>query len=330
MIAVEKGSHCGIYPMVSVIIPVKNEAKRIVACLESILATDYPKNCYEIILVDNGSTDDTAQIATGLGVKVFVRPELTISGLRNFGASVAVGEILAFVDADIVVSKNWLPSVVNCINHSDDIGCVGCVPSPPAEYGWVAGTWWLLEQPPGTDSGDQVGWLPSANIAVKKRAFESVGGFDTSLVTCEDVDFCYRLGTKYKIVYCREMGAIHCGAIRSLAELFRKELWRGGSNYAGVKIHGIRIDELPSLLLPIYYLVLAIGFILSIISSNWGLLTVNLICWFLPPIIKSYLAASRNSKLNLFPEMVSCYLVYCLARSAALLDWVIGKGRRRK
>jgi glycosyltransferase involved in cell wall biosynthesis len=330
MIPVQKDSRNEKYPMVSIIIPAKNEAWGITACLESLLATHYPKDCYEIILVDNGSTDDTAQTATGLGVKVYVRPELTISGLRNFGASVAVGEILAFIDADIVVSRDWLSSVVNRINHGDEIGCVGCLPSPPEGYGWVTESWWLLQLRAGVNSGEEVSWLPSANFAVKKEAFESVGGFNTSLVTCEDVDFCYRLGVKYKMVHCSEMEATHYGEIKSLKELFRKERWRGGSNYAGVKVHGFRIDELPSLLLPIYYVVLALSFIIAAITWNWGLLGVNIIGWFLPPIIKSYWAAARNSKFNLFHKMVLCYLVYCLARSAALLDWVIGKGRRRK
>jgi hypothetical protein len=163
------------------------------------------------------------------------------------------------------------------------------------------------------------------NMVVKKEAYELVKGFNPDLVTCEDVDFSYRLGAKYKIIYCKSMQAIHYGEPKSLRELFKKERWRGTSNYDGIKVHGFRMDELPSLLLPIYYLVLGVWLILSIISSNWGLLTVNLICWFLPPIVKSYLAATGNSKFNLFHKMVLCYLVYCLARSAALLDWVVRK-----
>ena len=129
----------------------------------------------------------------------------------------------------------------------------------------------------------------------------SLRGFNPDLVTCEDVDFCYRLGAKYKIVYCKDMEAIHYGEPKSLRELFKKERWRGTSNYDGIKVHGFRIDELPSLLLPIYYVILAVFFIFAAITCRWGFLTINVICWFLPPIIKSYLAASRNSKFNLFP-----------------------------
>ena len=325
MIAVEKSSYNETYPMVSVIIPVKNEAKRIVACLESILSINYPKERYEIILVDNGSTDETGQVGKSYGAKVFVHPELTISGLRNVGASAALGSLLGFIDADVIISKDWLTSAINCLNRSPDTGCVGCYPFPPEQNGWVTKSWWFLQIPKSFKSEEEVNWLPSMNIVVKKEAYELVKGFNPDLVTCEDVDFCYRLGAKYKIVYCKEMEAIHYGEPKSLRELFKKERWRGTSNYDGIKVHGFRMDELPSLLLPIYYLVLAVWLILSIISSNWGLLTVNLICWFLPPIIKSYLAAARNSKFSLFHKMVLCYLVYCLARSAALLDWVVRK-----
>ena len=330
MIPIQEDSHNETYPMVSVIIPAKNEANNLTRCLKSLTNIDYPKECFEIILVDNGSTDNTVQIAEDYGVRALIHPELRISGLRNVGASVAGGGLLAFVDADVVVSKDWLSSAVGCLNRNPGAGCVGSFPLPPDESGWVAKSWWFLQIPKSVRSDEQVNWLPSMNIVVRKEAFEFVRGFNPNLITSEDVDFCYRLGSKYKIVYCHKMEAIHYGEPKSLNELFKKERWRGTSNYDGLRVHGFRIDELPSLLLPIYYLVLTVSFIIAAITCRWGFLTLNVICWFVPPAIKSYLAASRNSKFNLFPEMILCYLVYCLARSAALLDWVIGKGRHRK
>jgi len=325
MIAVEQGSHNETYPMVSVIIPVKNEAKRIVACLESILTINYPQERYEIILVDNGSTDETGQIGKSYGAKVLAHPELTISGLRNVGASAALGSLLAFIDADVIISKDWLTAAIDCLNRSPDTGCVGCYPSPPEQNGWVTRSWWFLQIPKSIKSEGEVNWLPSMNMVVRKEAYELVGGFNPSLITCEDVDFCYRLGARYKIIYCNSMQAIHYGEPKSLRELFKKERWRGTSNYDGIKVHGFRMDELPSLLLPIYYVILAFFFIFTAITCRWWLMTLNIMCWFLPPIIKGYLAAARNSKSSLFHKMVLCYLVYCLARSAALIDWVVRK-----
>ena len=325
MIAVEKSSYNETYPMVSIIIPVKNEAKRIVACLESILSINYPKERYEIILVDNGSTDETGQVGKSYGAKVFVHPELTISGLRNVGASAALGSLLGFIDADVIISKDWLTSAINCLNRSPDTGCVGCYPFPPEQNGWVAKSWWFLQIPKNFESDEEVNWLPSMNMVVKKEAYELVKGFNPDLVTCEDVDFCYRLGPKYKIVYCKDMEAIHYGEPKSLRELFKKERWRGTSNYDGLRAHGLRIDELPSLLLPLYYWIIAIWFVLAIVALKWESLIVNLFCSVVPPLLKSYLSAKKVSNYKSLHKMTICYFVYSIARTVAAIDWIRGK-----
>jgi len=325
MIAVEKGSGNETYPMVSIIIPVKNEAKRIPMCLESILSINYPKERVEIILVDNGSTDQTGQVGKSYGAKVFVHPELTISGLRNAGASVAHGNLLAFIDADVVVYKEWLAAAMMCLNRNGGAECVGSFPLPPEEFGWVAKTWWSLQSPGGMEQEFEVSWLASMNMIVRKEAFERAGGFNSNLVTCEDVDFCYRLGRQHKIIYCKAMGAVHYGEAQSLTQLFKKERWRGSSNYDGLRVHGFRIDELSSFLLPIYYLILALWFVFAIGSYNWKALGINLICWFLPPLLKSYLSAKKVSNYKSLHRMTICYLVYSLARTFAVIDWIIGK-----
>ena len=311
-------------PFVSIIIPARNEAERLHDCLKALSSQNYPKDYYEIILMDNGSADGTAQIAMGYGAKVFIHPELRISGLRNCGARVTAGNLLAFVDADVVVSKDWLSSAIDCLNRNPGAGCAGSFPLPPNKSGWVTKSWWSLQIPKNFKSDEEVNWLPSMNMVIKKEAFELVGGFNSNLVTCEDVDFCYRLGAKYKIIYCKDMEAIHYGEPKSLRELFRKERWRGTSNYDGLKAHGFRIDELPSLLLPIYYLILAIWFVFAIIAFSWKSLTVNLVFWFLPPLLKSYLSARKLSNYSLHKMMI-CYFVYSFARTIAAIDWAKGK-----
>lgn len=325
MIPVNKDSGNETYPMVSVIIPVKNEAKRIVACLESLIAVNYPKDRYEVILVDNGSTDGTAQMALNYGVRVIACHDQMISGSRNMGANLANGSLLAFVDADVTVSKDWLSSAIECLNQNLGAGCVGSFPLPPDESGWVTKLWWFLQIPKSFKSDEEVNWLPSMNMVVKKEAYELVKGFNPDLVTCEDVDFCYRLGAKYKIVYCKDMVAIHYGEPKSLRELFKKERWRGTSNYDGLRAHGLRIDELPSLLLPLYYWIIAIWFLLAIVALKWESLIVNLFCWVVPPLLKSYLSAKKVSNYKFLHKMTICYFVYSIARTFAAIDWIRGK-----
>ena len=313
------------YPFISIIIPTKNEEKNLPLCLKALLVLDYPKDKYEIIVIDNGSTDKTVQIAKNYGAKVFIKPELTIAALRNYGAKVANGSLLAFVDADVILDKSWLKTAIHCLTSDENIGCAGAFPFPPNESGWVAKTWWILQNPISLNSNQEVGWLPSMSMLVKKSAFTVIGGFSPNLITCEDVDFCYRLRNKFKIIYCKDLKAFHLGEPQSLKQLFKKERWRGMSNYEGIKYHGIHIDELPSLLLPLYYLLLILWLIYTVIVRNWEGILLNLTCWFLPPILKSFLSAKKISNYSMLHKMIICYLVYCLARTISAIDCIKNK-----
>lgn len=99
-------------PFVSVIIPTLNEERYIGKCLESIFNLDYPKNRYEIILVDNGSKDRTIEITKKFNAKIIKRKSLTIGTLRNIGARDARGSILAFIDADCIADRNWIKRAI--------------------------------------------------------------------------------------------------------------------------------------------------------------------------------------------------------------------------
>jgi glycosyltransferase involved in cell wall biosynthesis len=101
---------------VSIIIPAYNEEDNIAKCLQSINAQMEQGIDYEIIVVDNGSTDRTREIAEKLKAKVFALPEVNISALRNFGAEASSGDILAFLDADCLVKDGWLKNAVSILD----------------------------------------------------------------------------------------------------------------------------------------------------------------------------------------------------------------------
>ena len=114
-------------PLVSIIIPALNAENTIKDCLNSIKQLDYPDLKIEVIVVDNGSDDKTADIAMQFGAKVLYKPDLNVGGLRNAGAKVSSGDILAFTDADCVVEKDWLSQISRSLSqvHSrEDIVCV--------------------------------------------------------------------------------------------------------------------------------------------------------------------------------------------------------------
>jgi len=115
---------------VSIIIPTFNEAKYLPLCLKALLSIDYPKEYFEIIVVDNGSTDCSREIAKEYHAKVYRNDLKNVSGLRNLEVKKSVGEIIAFLDADCVVTKNWL---IEAEKYFFDLSVAlwGAAPGPP-------------------------------------------------------------------------------------------------------------------------------------------------------------------------------------------------------
>src|SRR5690554_7504849 len=104
---------------ISVIVPAHNEDKYISQCLESLSTQDYPKSLYEIIVVDNNSADKTSEIAANFNVKILQQSTGPVGAVRNAGASLAKGGLLAFIDADCVAPKDWLSIGTRALLASD-------------------------------------------------------------------------------------------------------------------------------------------------------------------------------------------------------------------
>src|SRR5215470_11479521 len=99
-------------PSVSVVVPVRNGERTIEACLTSILRSDYPEALREVVVVDNASTDRTADIVRRYPVKHVHEPVRGRSHARNRGIQSSAGHIVAFTDADCVVAGSWLRELV--------------------------------------------------------------------------------------------------------------------------------------------------------------------------------------------------------------------------
>ncbi len=99
-------------PFVSVIVPALNEERTIRECIVSLLRMDYPQERREILMVDNGSTDRTAEIIKSFPVRYLREERRGASYARNRGIEASKGEILAFTDADCVVTTGWLRELV--------------------------------------------------------------------------------------------------------------------------------------------------------------------------------------------------------------------------
>ncbi len=301
---------------ISIIIPAFNEEQHLPSCLESIANLNYPESNIEIVVVDNGSTDRTKEIAERFGSIVLCDESLNVSGLRNLGVAESSGEIITFVDADCVVTKEWLNNASTYF-YDLSIAAWGSPPAPPDNATWVQKTWYLVRKK--HDQVQDVDWLESMNLFVRKDLFSSIGGFDKSLVTCEDVDFCYRIGERGRIVSDSRIEVIHLGEAATIREFVRKETWRGKSNLNGIFAHGFRVKEIPSLVLPLYFGV----FIPALLLLSFVLLDPRcLIATFILYVIPSFsvLHKVRGKNINVVELFRLIYLsqFYFLARTLSL------------
>ena len=270
-----------------------------------------------MIVVDNGSTDATPDIAAGYPVTLLSNKEKTVSGLRNLGATHAKGSILAFVDADCTVAPDWLESASVYIDQQD-VAMWGAPPLPPENPTWVQKTWSLVRLKDNVKK--EVDWLGTINIFLRKKLFWSIGGFNESLETCEDVDLCYRISKTGKIISDNRLKIIHLGEDVSLTVFFKKEMWRGKSNYQGLFSHGLSMKEIPSLAIPIYFgVLLPLVYILAILFSEPVILAGLLGLWIMPfAAVFSKLRMSGKT-LGDCARLLVLLQVYFVARTLAVL-----------
>src|SRR5262245_50589523 len=241
-------------PRLSFIIPVRNDAARLEACLASIRRNSQSPGQIEIVVVDNESTDRSAEVAASFGAKVVSIDTGRVAELRNRGAAQATSDIFAFVDADHEIAAGWVYAALDCL-QMPAVGAVGALCHAPADGTWVQRVYGHLR---GVVGGQRdVDWLGSGNMAVRRRAFEALGGFDTSLETCEDVDLCHRLRARgLRIVSDARLKNIHHGDPRTLREVFASERWRGRDNLRVSFRRPIAWASIPSAIIPICHIVL--------------------------------------------------------------------------
>lgn len=206
-------------PTVSVIVVTKNEEKNISHCLESLVAQDYPKDEYELIVVDSNSVDGTQEICQKYPAKLIVTKE-GISHQRNAGIQAAQGKYIAFMDADCIAEKTWLRKLVKEIESSDKsvvaVGGPNLVfdNDPPLSriIGYAQET---LLGSGGSPQSYKVGKhscvysIPNCNILYRKEIIAETR-YDENFSVGEDAELNFRLRQKgYKLSYIPDIVVWH-------------------------------------------------------------------------------------------------------------------------
>ena len=187
-------------PSISVVVPVKDRADELRRCLDSIARVDYPRELMQLIVVDDGSRDDSAVVARQCGAQVVPSGGVGRgpAAARNVGARAASGEILAFIDSDCTASPAWLQELLPAFSDAQTAAVGGLVDGLYRDtsidrYESVMSSLTLGNRERTGNSGDDTFYLPSCNLLVRRRSFHAVGGFRDEMHVGEDVDLTWRL-----------------------------------------------------------------------------------------------------------------------------------------
>jgi len=168
-------------PLVSIIIPVKNGERTLDACLRSINRSYYKR--FEVIVVDDHSTDRTAEIGRSHQCMVFEGPDgHGANNARNFGAKQAKGEVLVFLDSDIVIARETLLGIVETLEDRELDAVVGLYTAKHRHESFVSQYKNLWVRYSYMKSLPAIDWLFGAISGIKRTAFDKLGGFNTDLL----------------------------------------------------------------------------------------------------------------------------------------------------
>ncbi len=266
---------------ISVIIPVRDSESTIEKCLTSIKALNYPQENIEIIVIDDGSNDNTPNILKNInGIKILHTAGIGPSSARNLGIKEATGEFIAFTDADCIVGKNWINGLLKGFT-SEDIASVGGNQLSPDDESPFGHRVQIFLKIMGF-LGGYTKWAknivetrhnPTCNSMYRKSIFDKIGNFDEKLWPGEDVDIDYRIRKAgLKIVYNPEAIVYHYRP-NSLLK-FASMMYRYGKSSGGYltrKLGFYRLLSFEPIFLFIYILTVILLFIANI---WWGIFSI--------------------------------------------------------
>jgi glycosyltransferase involved in cell wall biosynthesis len=301
---------------VSIVIPALNEQQYIGECISHIQQLDYPASLVEIIVVDNGSTDDTISILKEYHVNFSIDKAANISKLRNIGAERTKGDLICFVDADCFVDRSWLKNAVETINKIKNIGITGSYYGIQEKPTWVEKTWYELKK----DIVGEVNFISSGNMIIHRKIFNEVGGFDETVITGEDYELCQRVRKHGYIIYNDpQIKVTHMGNFKKLSDIIKKERWYGIGMFSTIK-HGqiskpLLISFVTAILMLLVPTSLFVGFRIFIF--------ITLMLLSIPILVSTYFIQNVKQKhLWLFIKSVPISICYISGRLLAVFDFI--------
>lgn len=311
-------------PTFSVVIPTYNEERFIRRCLESVRAQHYAPDRIEIIVVDNGSTDNTVAIGREYADILLHHPGIRVGAMRNRGAQAASGQLLAFLDADCLAEPDWLANAAQALARER---CVtGDSYDIPRNPHWIERAWFAQEH----RGRRATHLLPAGNLIVPRDAFLHVGGFNEALVTGEDAEFCQRVSQLLAVIADDRIRVIHLGNPRTLKKFLLREMWHGMGALGSLKLNWKDKPLFGTILVALLTIAQVVGLVLLASGSGGQLLlfsTLGLLA-LLAATVGYRVRAIRD--WGAVPALFLLYYVYYLGRAISLLLMLVRREFRRR
>ena len=201
-----------VVPRVSVVVPAYNAAETLPSCLAALANQTCPASDYELIVVDDGSTDGTADIARAAGVQVITQSNAGPAAARNRGAAAARGELLLFTDSDCAPTPGWIAALIAAFADPRVAGAKGAYLT---HQRGIVPRFTQLEYQERYDrmaGAETIDFIDTYSAAYRRDIFLANRGFDTVFPTAsvEDQEFSFRLAEKgYRLAFVSEAQVDH-------------------------------------------------------------------------------------------------------------------------
>ncbi len=211
--------------MITIVVPAYNASRTLRRCLQALRRQDIPAETYEIIVVDDGSTDDTTEIARAMGARTIRIPHSGPAAARNAGLEAAQGDLILFTDADCEPTPHWARSLLEALADPGVVGAKGTYLTRQREliarfvqveyeerYARMAGR-------------ERIDFIDTYSAGYRRAVLLENGGFDTTFQapTVEDQELSFRLASKgYRLVFVPQAQVYH-QHVTSIPAYFRRK-----------------------------------------------------------------------------------------------------------